>query len=399
VILPEGSVIQETNGAKLIQGGVKGLQDLLDDVKENGGGVIFVDEAYQLASDREGKKVLDFMLPLAESLDTEYGPLVWIFAGYKKPIERLFEHNEGLPSRFPLRFIFEDFSDVELHDIFRHMMQFMPPQQKSSSKDSNSKEKIPPNQNRQNNNYAHLGYRGRGAAGQAKVCRFGLTWKYVSPSLGTNISMCGWIDKYNNRTVDPENVGKSSKLVDEKGCMWVMDDGSNLWKSDGGVIQGHYPGSPASIKSTKTIKRDPPFHCDEQHLALSIKRLGRGRDERGFGNARAVRLLFEKVRDRQAIRIAKNRTKNMATDIFHFSKHDLLGPEVTADSLKKSMAWADLDNMEGLVPVKDSVKQLFNLVLRNAEREKRGEEPLDVSLNRLFLGEPGQCYIFSIHLL
>ena len=35
--------------------------------------MIFVDEAYQLASDRDGKKVLDFILPLAESLTTEYG--------------------------------------------------------------------------------------------------------------------------------------------------------------------------------------------------------------------------------------------------------------------------------------------------------------------------------------
>ena len=73
MILPEGSLIQETNGAKLIQGGVKGLQDILEDLKDVGGGCVFVDEAYQLASDREGKKVLDFILPLAESLDTEYG--------------------------------------------------------------------------------------------------------------------------------------------------------------------------------------------------------------------------------------------------------------------------------------------------------------------------------------
>lgn len=75
-ILPKESVFQETNGAKLIQGGVKGLEDLLADLKKNGGGVVFVDEAYQLASDQTGKKVLDFILPLAESLHTEYGEFV-----------------------------------------------------------------------------------------------------------------------------------------------------------------------------------------------------------------------------------------------------------------------------------------------------------------------------------
>lgn len=46
---------------------------MLSDLKKKGGGVIFVDEAYQLASDQDGKKVLDFILPLAESLATEYG--------------------------------------------------------------------------------------------------------------------------------------------------------------------------------------------------------------------------------------------------------------------------------------------------------------------------------------
>lgn len=75
-ILPEGSVFQETNGAKLIQNGVKGLEDLLAELKKSGGGVVFVDEAYQLANDRDGKKVLDFILPLAESLHTEYGKLL-----------------------------------------------------------------------------------------------------------------------------------------------------------------------------------------------------------------------------------------------------------------------------------------------------------------------------------
>ena len=45
------------------------------------------------------------ILPFAESLDGEHGKVVWIFAGYKPDMERLFEHNPGLPSRFPVRLI------------------------------------------------------------------------------------------------------------------------------------------------------------------------------------------------------------------------------------------------------------------------------------------------------
>jgi hypothetical protein len=84
-----------------------------------------VDEAYQLASDREGKKVLDFILPLAESFESEeYGKIVWVFAGYKKEMEKLFEHNQELPSRFPIRFVFDDYKEEELQSIFEDLMRY-----------------------------------------------------------------------------------------------------------------------------------------------------------------------------------------------------------------------------------------------------------------------------------
>jgi len=343
---------------------------MLEDMKEKGGGVIFVDEAYQLASDQEGKKVLDFILPLAESLDTEYGCLVWVFAGYKKPLEKLFEHNEGLPSRFPRRFIFQDYTDEELHKIFCDMMKFRPPLRNAIKKDDQKNQKMPSYQN--NNPYSYP--RGGGSyAGQTRTCRYGMLWTFVEFS--------GWTDKYGNRTVDPSNVGnKSTELVDEKGNTWVNIN--KTWKSDGGVSQEHYPGAPDPIMSTEKMRRPSPFNCHEQHLEVAVKRLGRRREERGFGNARAVRVLFETARDRQAIRIAKEGGMNSGIDIFLLSKADLLGPEVTVDSLKKSKAWKELENLEGITPVKESVEHLFKLVLRNAEREKRGEEPLGVSLNR-----------------
>ena len=88
------------------------------------------------------------------------------------------------------------------------------------------------------------------------------------------------------------------------------------------------------------------------------------------------------MRDRQAIRITKDQRNNPGTYIFLLSKADLLGPDITAESLKKSRAWTDLQSLEGIAPVKKSVEQLFKLVLRNVEREKRCEESLGASLNR-----------------
>jgi hypothetical protein len=84
--------------------------------------VIFIDEAYQLVVDRQGQQVLNFILPLAESLHGDFGALVWVFAGYKSDMEKLFEHNIGLPSRFPIRFHFEDYSDAEHLKMFHRRL-------------------------------------------------------------------------------------------------------------------------------------------------------------------------------------------------------------------------------------------------------------------------------------
>lgn len=100
----------ETSGGSLLYKGVKFLQEELDKVKSAGGGVVFVDEAHQLMADRQGQMVLDFIVPIAEKLNSEYGPMVWIFAGYSKQMQKLFEHDPGLPSRFPMHFTFKDYT-------------------------------------------------------------------------------------------------------------------------------------------------------------------------------------------------------------------------------------------------------------------------------------------------
>ncbi len=122
-MLPEGALFVETSGASLVHKGVAHLEGELARVKRAGGGVVFVDEAYQLVSDRAGEQVLDFILPLAEGLaEGKYGPLVWLFAGYAGDMGKLFEHNQGLSSRFPLHFNFQDLTDEQLLRVFRGLM-------------------------------------------------------------------------------------------------------------------------------------------------------------------------------------------------------------------------------------------------------------------------------------
>lgn len=96
--------------------GVPGSQKLLDDMLEKGGGVLFIDEAYQLSSGNSpgGRAVLDFILAEVENLT---GKICFVLAGYAKQMESFFAHNPGFPSRFPLEMQFADYTDNELLKI------------------------------------------------------------------------------------------------------------------------------------------------------------------------------------------------------------------------------------------------------------------------------------------
>ncbi|PLB48657.1 putative AAA family ATPase [Aspergillus steynii IBT 23096] len=119
-VLP-GSFISETTGSRLANDGVKGCQKLVDDILTNGGGVLFIDEAYQLAQGNSpGSQVIDFILGESEKLT---GKVVILLAGYRKPMEKFFAHNPGLPSRFPREFAFDDYTDSELNRILAYQIE------------------------------------------------------------------------------------------------------------------------------------------------------------------------------------------------------------------------------------------------------------------------------------
>lgn len=115
-VLKKTAVLHRTTGTKLKIEGIGDLQDLLKKMMDAGGGVLFVDEAYQLdpASDPDGRKILDTIM---DEMEARKGELVVVIAGYRKHIEKLIEYNPGLPSRFPQQFVFQDYTDDELLDM------------------------------------------------------------------------------------------------------------------------------------------------------------------------------------------------------------------------------------------------------------------------------------------
>jgi len=82
------------------------------------GGVLFVDEAYQL-TDTLGRGGQDFGGEAVDEMMREMltqGPnaVTFIFAGYRESMDRFLQYNPGLPSRITFRFHFDDYSIPEL---------------------------------------------------------------------------------------------------------------------------------------------------------------------------------------------------------------------------------------------------------------------------------------------
>ena len=84
-------------------------------------GVLFIDEAYQLVLDERdsfGKEALETLVAFMEN---HRDRLCIIAAGYPLPMEKFISQNPGLPSRFSCEIVFENYSPLEMLEIFKLM--------------------------------------------------------------------------------------------------------------------------------------------------------------------------------------------------------------------------------------------------------------------------------------
>ncbi|OPZ92571.1 MAG: Stage V sporulation protein K [Firmicutes bacterium ADurb.Bin419] len=84
-------------------------------IEEAMGGVLFIDEAYTLATDQFGQEAIDTLL---KSMEDNRDNLMVIVAGYTEEMHRFIDSNPGLKSRFTKYITFEDYSPDELEKIF-----------------------------------------------------------------------------------------------------------------------------------------------------------------------------------------------------------------------------------------------------------------------------------------
>lgn len=121
-LIPKDTFVSATRG-NIVQPYLgqtaKAVQDLFAKGK---GGVIFIDEAYSLFNGKDdpyGKEAVDEIVAQTEKNRND---TVVILAGYTGDMERLFEANPGLKSRFPKTIEFPDYSPEELNRISRKEM-------------------------------------------------------------------------------------------------------------------------------------------------------------------------------------------------------------------------------------------------------------------------------------
>lgn len=121
---------------------------------------------------------------------------------------------------------------------------------------------------------------------------------------------------------------------------------------------------------------------------ITVRRLGRGRGRPGFGNARSLQILFARIHERQTTRLSAERRAGLQPDDFLLTKEDLIGPD-PSKVMMESKAWKKLQSMIGLSAVKRTIENFFFSVETNYKRELEEKAPMQVSLNRVFVGNPG----------
>ncbi len=116
-LLSKGTLV-ETDRSGLVAGYVgQTALKVTDVVNKALGGVLFIDEAYSLASDTQNDFGDEAIETLVKLMEDHRDDLVVIVAGYTDDMNRFLKSNQGLVSRFNKYFYFDDYNDGELLSI------------------------------------------------------------------------------------------------------------------------------------------------------------------------------------------------------------------------------------------------------------------------------------------
>lgn len=124
-VLSSGHVIV-TDRSKLVGEFIGSTEkNAINAIKSASGGVLFIDEAYNLFTESDNKR--DFGMRVIETLLTYLGSddtdMIVILAGYSEEMNKMLEANPGMKSRFPYIFHFDDYTPDQLMQIGKKVLE------------------------------------------------------------------------------------------------------------------------------------------------------------------------------------------------------------------------------------------------------------------------------------
>ncbi|WP_018922416.1 AAA family ATPase [Salsuginibacillus kocurii] len=133
------------------------------------------------------------------------------------------------------------------------------------------------------------------------------------------------------------------------------------------------------------IAADNDFYLTDNALKMLRKRLEQAQVDDTFGNARTVKNIIQEAIFQKGARVGGELAEDM-DDYALITEEDLKGEEQIASS---SSSQVSLEQLIGLHPVKEDMKKLEAFVRVQNERRRQGLEAAPLTLNTLFVGEPG----------
>eukprot|EP01041_Mallomonas_annulata_P004090 gene4090-8130_t len=137
-------------------------------------------------------------------------------------------------------------------------------------------------------------------------------------------------------------------------------------------------------------KHSPQLVLESDSMADVVgRRLAKNAGQEGFGNARSVRNLFQKILSRN---FERRKRLEYATGKFVASPNPITDSDVLGErpNPETCESFLELDAMIGLIEVKESVKELLLRLQSIWDSEKAYRKPPQTPfLNRVFVGNPG----------
>ena len=96
-------------------------QNVHDIVEKAIGGVLFIDEAYSLISERKGGFEDEAIATLIKEMEDHREEVCIILAGYTEEMKELLKENPGFESRIQFTINFPDYTEEELYEIFTEL--------------------------------------------------------------------------------------------------------------------------------------------------------------------------------------------------------------------------------------------------------------------------------------